>query len=181
MNAFGTLGIRPRLVISEEELRESFRDAGKRVHPDAGGQEGEFAALREAMAVLSSPSRRLRHWLELRGVEVDVRGTIAPDLMDLFAGIGSVSQRAEGVIRKRTEAKSALAKALLEGETQLCRDDVESALAEVEENIQRICSGFPEMETASGLDPVECGRFVRDLSFLEKWKLGLRSIYVRLI
>ncbi len=181
MNAFETLGIAPRLVISEEELREAFREAGKSAHPDAGGGEGEFAALREAMAILSSPSRRLRHWLELRGVDVDVRGSIAPDLMDLFAGVGAVSQRAETVIRKRTDAKSALAKALLEGETQVCRDAVESAISDVETAIGRIGSLFSEMEKASEVDAVECGRFVRDLSFLEKWKAGLRSVYVRLI
>lgn len=181
MNAFTTLGIEPRLVISEEELREAFREAGKQVHPDAGGGEGEFAALREAMAVLSSPSRRLRHWFELRGLEMDLRGSIAPELMDLFAGIGAVTQKAEAVIRKRTEARSALAKALLEGETQESRDAVEDALANVEWTIEKACSVFPKLEQEAAPDPVDGGRLVRDLSFLEKWKAGLRSIYVRLI
>ena len=61
-NAFQILGLEPALVVPEAILRDSFREAGKRVHPDAGGGEGEFAALREAFSVVSSPSQRLRHW-----------------------------------------------------------------------------------------------------------------------
>lgn len=181
MNAFETLGIDARLVISEEELREAFREAGKQVHPDAGGGEREFAALREAMAVLSSPSRRLRHWLELRGVLVDLRGSIAPEMMDLFAQVGSVSQAAEEIIRKRNDAKSALAKALLESDTQKSRDAVEAALATVERAIEKACGPWGEWETMPVPDAAEGARLVRDLSFLEKWKAGLRSVYVRLI
>ena len=73
MNAFEVLGVEERLVFREEELREAFREAGKRLHPDAGGGEGDFAALKEAMAILSGPSRRLSHWLSLRGVAVVMR------------------------------------------------------------------------------------------------------------
>ena len=65
-HAFQILGIEPRLVLSDEALRDLFREAGKQVHPDAGGGEGEFAALRDAYATLASPSRRLMRWLELR-------------------------------------------------------------------------------------------------------------------
>ena len=46
-HAFQILGIEPRLVLSDEALRDLFREAGKQVHPDAGGGEGEFAALRD--------------------------------------------------------------------------------------------------------------------------------------
>ena len=65
-------------------MRDLFREAGKQAHPDAGGGEGEFAALREAFAVVSSPSRRLRHWLELRGTPGEVRGSIENSLMEFF-------------------------------------------------------------------------------------------------
>ena len=36
-NAFQLLDISERLVISEDEIRTAFREAGKTVHPDAGG------------------------------------------------------------------------------------------------------------------------------------------------
>lgn len=181
IDAFQILGIEPRLVLSDEELRDLFREAGKLAHPDAGGGEGEFSELREAFAVVSSPSRRLRHWLELRGTPGEVRGSIDDSLMDVFSEIGSVTQQAESCIRKRDEAKSVLVRALLEGETQVCREAVEKRIGKVESLIVRECSLFPEWEI-SGVGDVEAAwKAARNLAFLEKWRAGLRSAYGRLV
>jgi len=181
MNFFHILHLSPCLALTDEALREAFREAGKTAHPDAGGGEGEFAALREAHATLASPSRRLKHWLELHGVSPDPRGTIGNTLMDLFSTVGSATQKAEALIRKREETKSILARAMIEGETQICRDDVENAISQVEAFITRECSIFPELETATELDLAAVSQVVRDLAFLEKWKASLRSCYSRLV
>jgi curved DNA-binding protein CbpA len=180
-NAFQILGIEPRLVLSDEDLRDLFREAGKRAHPDAGGGEGEFAALREAFAVLSSPSRRLRHWLELRGTPGDVRGSIDGSLMDVFSEVGAVTQQAESCIRKREEVKSVLVRAMLEGETQCCREAVEQAISKVESLITRECGFFPEWEKSETCDIEAVSKAARNLAFLEKWRTGLRSCYARLV
>lgn len=180
-DAFQILGIEPTLVLAEETVRDAFREAGKRAHPDAGGGEGEFAALREALAVVSSPSRRLRHWLELRGTPGEIRGSIDTSLMDLFAEVGAVTQQAEGVIRKREEAKSVLVRAMLEGETQQCREAVERAISRVESRIADECSGFAEMEKAPEPDVAAASQSARNLAFLEKWRAGLRACFSRLV
>ena len=180
-DAFQILGMEPKLVLSDDALRESFRDAGKRLHPDAGGGEGEFAALREAFAVVFSPSRRLRHWLELRGTPGEVRGSIDNSLMDLFSEVGAVTQLAESVIRKRDEAKSALVRAMLEGETQVCREAVERAIAKVEAVITRECAVFPEWENSADPDVEASSKTARNLAFLEKWRAGLRGCFGRLV
>lgn len=181
MNAFQILGIQPALVISDDVLRDLFREAGKLAHPDAGGGDGEFAALREAFAIVSSPSRRLRHWLELRGTPGEVRGTIDPSLMDLFTGVGAVTQQAESLIRKRDEAKSALVRAMLEGETQLCREAVERAISQVEARISSECAVFPDFEKFPDLDVEAASKAARNLAFLEKWRAGLRAFFSRLV
>lgn len=180
-DAFQILGMEPKLVLSDDALREAFREAGKRVHPDAGGGEGEFAALHEAFAMLSSPSRRLRYWLALRGTPGEVRGSIDNSLMDLFAEVGAVTQLAELVIRKRDEAKSALVRALLEGETQVCRESLERAISEVETTIARECAMFPELESSEAPDIEAAARAARNLAFLEKWRTGLRACFGRLV
>jgi curved DNA-binding protein CbpA len=180
-NSFEILGAVPGLVFSEDALRGLFREAGKQAHPDAGGGEGEFAALREAFAVLSSPSRRLRHWLELRGTPGEVRGSIDSTMMDLFSEVGAVTQQAETVIRKREEAKSILVRAMLEAETQLCRESVERAIFRVESQITEECSVFPEFEKAEQVDVELASKIARNLAFLEKWRRGLRSFYSRLV
>jgi hypothetical protein len=180
-NAFEILGIQPRLVLADEELREAFRLAGKEAHPDAGGGDGEFAALREAFAIVSSPSRRLRHWLELHDVVVEIRGTIQSELMDLFSEVGAVTQQTESLIRRRDEAKSVLVRAMLENETQLCREQIEKAISRVEAMIQLECAGFPEMEKAASLDVGAVSTIARNLAFLEKWRAGLRASFSRLV
>ena len=180
MNAFEVLGVPERLIFRDEELREAFREAGKRLHPDAGGGEGDFAALKEAMAILSGPSRRLSHWLSLRGVAVEPRGMIAERLMDLFGKIGGVTQTAEAVIRKRESTLSALGKALLEPEIQGCLEKVEEMIAAVDEMIDGECAVFPEWENGRP-DPAVASRKVRNLAFLEKWKASLKSCYARLV
>ncbi len=181
VDAFQILGIERQLFQSDDLLRAAFREAGKRVHPDAGGGEGEFASLREALAVLSSPSRRLRHWLELRGTPVEVRGSIENTLMDLFSEVGAVTQRAESLIRRREEAKSALVRAMLESETQHCREAVEGAISQLEVRIAGECSAFADYEAAADLDLAAASKTARNLAFLEKWRVGLRSAYSRLV
>lgn len=180
-NAFEILGTEPRLVLTDETLRDLFREAGKQAHPDAGGREGEFAALREAFGIISSPSRRLRHWLELRGTPGDVRGSIEGSLMEVFSEVGAVTQQAESCIRKREEAKSVLVRAMLEGETQVCREAVETAIAKVESLIDRECGSFQEWENSAEPDIEAISKAARNLAFLEKWRAGLRGCYARLV
>lgn len=181
MNAFETLRLPPRLSIRAEEVNNAFREAGKSMHPDAGGDDREFARLREAHAILSSPSRRLRHWLETHGITVEARGVVAPEVMDLFAAVGAVSQRAEAIVRRRQETKTALGLAMLEKETQQCREEVERALATLATAIAAQCEVFGAYEAAEVTDAALASTSVRNLAFLEKWQASLRSLYARLI
>ena len=180
-HAFQILGIEPRLVLSDEALRDLFREAGKQVHPDAGGGEGEFAALRDAYATLASPSRRLMRWLELRGTPGEVRGSIEAALMDLFSEVGAVTQQAEAVIRKREEARSPLVRALLESETQVSREAVERTISRVESWITQECADFSNWEVAEVIEVDAISQVARNLAFLEKWRGSLRACFSRLI
>jgi hypothetical protein len=181
MNAFAILGFDTRLTLHPEELGDAFREAGKSLHPDAGGDEAEFARLREAHAVLASPSRRLKHWLELQNIAVETRGAVDPRVMDLFATVGEVTQRAESLVRRRQETKTPLGLAMLEHETQLCRESVERAISMVEAAITGECAAFPEYETADSPDTTAASTTARNLAFLEKWQATLRSLYARLV
>jgi curved DNA-binding protein CbpA len=181
IRAFEILGLDPCLVIHRDQLHAAFREAGKSEHPDAGGDEHRFAILQQALEILLSPSKRLKHWLELRGVIVEPRGTIGPAMMEMFARIGEVTQRAEAVIRKRQAAKSALGLALLESESQACREDVENAIAWLDREVENQTSGFSDLESAESIDVEVLSEVIRNLAFLEKWQLLMRSIYSRLV
>ena len=180
MSPFETLGIEPRLVIEREELNQAFREAGKTAHPDAGGSEEGFAALQAALETLTSPAKRLKAWLEVKGVEVVARGSIGNELMDEFGPVGEVTMQAEAVIRKREAAQTALAKAMLENETQLCREALEATISRIEGFIEGICSRFEGLEQSDSIDP-SAVEWHRDLTFLEKWQASLRALYGRLL
>jgi hypothetical protein len=177
-NAFFKLGLEPQLDISDEILRERFRAAGKSQHPDAGGGAGEFAGLREAMAILSSPSRRLRHWLELRGLPADPRGAIDNRLMEIFGEIGGTCQAADALARRREEAGSALVRALMEEETQRCRERVEAAISTVDAALRHEVSHFRAIAEAAHPEPA---KVARNLAFLEKWQASLKARFASLI
>lgn len=177
MDAFEVMGVGRGLVFSEEELRQAFREAGKREHPDAGGDDEGFAELQRAFGILSSPSRRLRHWLELRGIGVDDRGSVGDGVTGLFGVVGGVLQEASEIERKRGAAASALARAMLEAEVLRSREALEEVIGRVDGAIAAECGRFPELEAAPG---EHAGSSVRTLAFLEKWRSELRACYAKL-
>lgn len=181
IDAFQRMGIAPCLVVDDEALRMIFLESSKRAHPDGGGGESEFSALREALAVLSSPAGRLKLWMELRGTPAAIQGVIHSNLLDVFSEVGQVTQDAETLIRKRQEAKSALVRAMLGGETQLKREDVERLIKKVDDRIREQSLTFAEFETSEVLDHEAASVTARNLTFLEKWRAGLRGCYSRLI
>lgn len=176
MDPFQRLGLEKRLAIPDDELREAFRAAGKQEHPDAGGSGESFSAMQEAFRLLSSPSRRLKAWMSATGVTGEERGAISPGLLDLFAKVGSALQKADEVIKRREAAQSALAKALLERETQLTRENLEVALEQVAGAMEAEESRFPEIEKGEG-DPALVSR---NLAFLEKWQAELKARFAGL-
>lgn len=176
MDAFERLGLKQRLAISEEELREAFRAAGKRDHPDAGGTGEDFTQLQEAYARLSSPAKRLKAWLECRGLQGEERGSISPDLLDLFSKVGTALQQADDVTRRRGASLSALAKAMLEPQVQAAREELEAALEHVSVAVGAREAGFAEIEAGGGEPSV----MARDLAFLEKWQAELKARFAGL-
>lgn len=180
VNAYQILRLPESLTLQEEDLRAAFREAGKKIHPDAGGEEEAFAALKEALATLTSPSKRLQHWLALRGISIQPRGMISSSLMDLFGQISAIIQQAEATIRKRDAAQSALAKALLEPDLQQQLLEVENIIASVDHSISSEINDFEAWEKTLPTSDLAAEK-VRNLAFLEKWKNSLRSLYSRML
>lgn len=177
MNAFEKLGLEVRLEISAAEIREAFRARAADSHPDGGGDEAEFTALREAQEVLESPTKRLREWLRLKGIEADRRGTIAGQLVDFFQKVAETGVQAEAAIKSAAEAQSALAKGIAEVRLMGEREKVKALLSEIEAEISVRVMLFSEIERGKS----DAATAMRDLVFLEKWRGAMRSLYGRLI
>ena len=92
--------------------------------------------------------------------------------MDVFSEVGAVTQQAESCIRKREEAKSVLVRAMLEGETQCCREgggkgDFPSGILDH----PRVWV-FPGVGEIRSVDIEAASEAARNLAFLEKWRRG---------
>jgi curved DNA-binding protein CbpA len=177
MNAFARLGLKVGLTVSDEEIRDAFRKKAAVAHPDGGGEEAEFSALREARDVLESPAKRLREWLRANGIEADARGTITGEMADFFQRVAETGAEAETAIKAAAEAQSALAKGMAEVRLMGSREKVRNLLVEIEAGIAARAGIFPTIEKGQ----IEASTTMRDLVFLEKWKGSMRSLYGRLM
>ncbi|MGB6220658.1 hypothetical protein [Haloferula sp.] len=176
MDAFEEFGLERSLVLESEDLGMIFREKGKVLHPDVGGDVERFSRLQEAFSVLSHPASRLRHWLELEGIEGSLRGSLSSSLVDFFAEIGPVLQAADELIRKREAAGSHLAKALLEERVQVCRERLEGLQARLAGELDGLVGRFEEIERGE----LDGWGVARELAFLEKWQAQVKERFAGL-
>jgi hypothetical protein len=168
------LGIQDPLCADETALREAFRSAGKRLHPDTGGSVEEFERLQLAQRMMIRPAERLRGWLEERDVAGDVRGSLSSELMDRFSVVAEVVQRSQSLAKESDACRSALAKALLEPRKHSIREEI----AEVQQELTAIVLnrvGHFSAVASGAINGSAAWQLVRDLLFLEKWQGQLRE------
>lgn len=171
MDAFSQLHWPRRLCFDEASLREAYRIASKLAQ-----DESQQAAVTAAYQLLRSPSSRLRHWLELQGLQGETRGVIDGDLVDWFGQIGGVIQESDELLRRRDQCQSALARAMMEKEVQAGRLRIEEWQARLQE-WQGQKTVLLEKIEAGHLGVAEAWICVRDLGFIEKWQQQLRERY----
>jgi len=185
---FAVLGLERRAALEADAIKARFQERGRALHPDTGGGDAPaFVALNQAQSVLSRPSARLRHLIELtwggEAVAALRGGAMSSALMDRFAEVGAVLARADAYVAKKAKARSALARALLAGEElevnqallatggtlMRLRKEIESSLPELDRIIE---GGAGECETVAAC---------RDLSYAEKWQAQLQERMAALI
>ncbi len=172
MNAFDTFSLSPTLVLDLEILRELYQNLAAENHPDKGGDKKQFELINLDYAILRSPSKRLKSYMDHEGIEYDARGAVSNDLMDLFMLVGSLVQVADAFIRKKSAATSILAKALLEAESMELQDKLSELISTIESNQSKITERF-----TSPIENADLPQMSRNLSFLEKWQAQLQQRY----
>ncbi len=183
MDAFATLGLDRRLDLADDAIESAWRELGRQLHPDGEGGDAERAAgVNQAYQVLRSPSRRLRHWLELHGVEIGRQAALDPALMDLFSEISPALNEADDILRKRAAAGSALARALLAEPEMTAQQKLQGLLGRLGRQRAGITEHFPDFASEA-----EAGHFdnalaaAGQLAFLEKWESQVQQRLMNLI
>lgn len=178
IDAFALLDLQRSLTLEEKQLREAYRIACKNRADDFRKSESDDTTLSEAYRLLQSPSRRLRHWLELSDISGEPRGVVDGELLDWFTAVGGTIQLADTVLRKYEQCQSQLAKAMMAAEMQEGQKRVEQQQGALAELTRQKTAIFPLLE-AGEFDHEYAWICVRNLAFIEKWQQQLRERYGR--
>ena len=176
---FAALGLERAAALDEAQVRERFHELSREAHPDTHGGDGEaFAAINEAQRVLSSPSARLRHLLELQFGTRPAAAVISDSLMDLFAGVGGAISAADAVIAKVAAATTAVAKALLAPQELAAQQSLMEAGGQLVTRRREI---EDRLEALSVDDRDALLEAWHELAFLEKWQRQVQGRMGQLI
>lgn len=177
-----------------EAIKARFHARAAKEHPDVALPSGEsgsaeaFSRLNVAYAILSDPRARLRHLLELEEGAAAPRHQPVPDRVGaIFAKMGGRKQEIDRFLKKRADAGSALAKAMLAHEQYQLAEEAEEWLAELETERAGWLARLPEINalwTRAGSDRVpllaELADISQALGYLDKWCAQMREGLVRL-
>ena len=80
MNLYKIMGVKKNAT--KDQIKNAYRDKARKLHPDKGGDNKEFAIIARAYGVLSDPKRR--DWYDKTGIE---------------SGISFINRKAEGLLQ----------------------------------------------------------------------------------
>lgn len=183
-DAYRVLGLPLRLDIDDARVEAAWRQLSREAHPDVSGGDKDLAAdVNRARDLLASPASRLRHWLDLRGVEIPRQSPIDGDLMTLFSAIGETLRQVDDLLVKRAAATTHLSRALLAAPEMAAQQSIQSRLAHLKGETEAIRDRFASHESAWN-DRGDTRAAVADLArlgFLEKWESQCRDRLLRLL
>ena len=179
-NYFKLLDIAPKVNIDLENLSDQHKKLAAQHHPDNQDNEEKddtkYKLINLAFKTLKSPAKRLMHLMEISNISYDKRGTVSDHLLDHFMFTAQLLQDTDAFLRKKSTTTSALALALLEGESQLIQEQLGKQIETIElEQTQSLQLAIEAEKNNQSLE-----NSARDLAFLEKWQAQLKERYASL-
>ena len=181
-SAFERLRLPRQLSIDEALLDDRVRLGSREAHPDFGGEQVAFEQVREDGEQLKSPLSRLRLAIELEGGQIDSRGRVEEEIMDLFSPVADLVQQVEEMMTLRSKAKSALGRATLEAKIPGLKKEAELLMEKVlglEAGLAKRFERFDRHGWRDSLDEMELT--CRGFAFLARWREQLQRATGRLL
>jgi curved DNA-binding protein CbpA len=177
---FRLLGLPPAAHLDEDALRAAYLTATRQAHPDQPGGDSELSArLNAAVEALRSPDTRLRHLIDTESHTPWRAVPLEPALMDLFQRIAATLQSSAALIRKKSAASTALAKALLAPQETRMREDLEALNEQITAQWRALEAALPPIDTRlRGADPsvwAELQALQAKFAYLAKWRNQIRE------
>ncbi|MBK1834015.1 hypothetical protein [Roseibacillus ishigakijimensis] len=181
MNVWEALGLPVTLDLTAERIEDAFREASHGVHPDAGGQAGDFERLREARNDLLDECRRLELWLLLNEQKLGHVGRVPERVGEMFLKVNQLVEAVDQWMEEGSLKSSTLGRALWQKEGFRWKENVEALIAEVDAWHQEAVADFGRIEEEAGKQ--EFTRAIErrvDLGFLRRWRTQLQTRYARM-
>ncbi len=177
---FAVLGLPRRPLVDETSLKAAYHRLAVVWHPDAaGGDVDKFRFLQEARRVLTSPASRLRHLLELDGLEPG--GNASPPFADVFMRVGSALQGGERVLRNGEGIQSAIAKAVWRRELVGVLNSVREQRRALVELQDALWQELDDLDARwPGVDPGAVAALASKFGYLARWDSELHAMEFRL-
>lgn len=183
---FEVLGIPHSASLTSETVRAAFQSQGAKQHPDAAEnaadrslRETTFQQLNEAFSILTSTPRRLKHLMELRAPGSAKGGVLDESLMALFSQVNSALQQSDALLAKKAGVTSALARALLAGESLQVDEILSDAAGALISRQEALESRLAELDAGGLNDVARLAGAAQEAAFLEKWELQIQQRRLR--
>ncbi len=176
MDPFSRIGLPLKLDLTPGVVEDEIRRLAKSVHPDVGGEAGEFAEISRAGDLLKVPVSRLKVALEISGADLAGRGSVPSEIMDLFSPVVSVLEEVGAFVSEREKARSVLGKAVLDAKVPSLKRSLEEltgAVGKLEDYQRERFPDFDQRGWENCLEEME--EAYRALLFLGKWSAQLRE------
>ena len=188
--AFETLGLPVRPWIERETLHSRFVELAAQWHPDTNSDPAagtRFQELVGAHLLLRDPVKRLECVLQLEcpdraGAQSGTQ--ITDELTDLFLSIATFNRQLQAFHAQQPATQSPLSRAVLQSDRLALGHDLEQLSQKVEHHWQRCeaqihaADTIWERRTPELLDSL--GKVLREMVFLQRWRVQLRESRVRL-
>ena len=163
-DAFAEFGLEARPWLEPSAILSQYHELAALRHPDkCGGDPLPLSALNEARRILTSPTLRLRHLLELHGFAADHAGTFEPDF-EFFSQVGTLAKKAAALSGGAEESPGA---APLQQEIAALLKSIHLRIRNGEEKIRSLDAAWPDFA------PHELARLAEEFSYLKKWEKSL--------
>ncbi len=133
---FAVLNEERRPWLDLDALKQKYQKLTLALHPDVrleSRETGDFTSVTEAHRVLSDPRLRLRHLLQLEGVEPGDKKRVPDDIAELFPAVAKVVQEADALLTKSAAASNALSKSLLRAEAAKQHTALKATLTDLQQ------------------------------------------------
>ncbi len=176
------LGEERRPWLDLATLKQKYQKLALALHPDTrpkGHDADDFAVIIEAHRVLTEPRLRLRHLLQLEGVQSEGKQPVPHDLADFFPRLAKVLQQTDALLAKSATATNALGKSLLRAEVVQQQAAIKTNIVDLQQLEDESLADLRDLNDSWRRDRPATLRRLQEihqrLAYLTRWLQQLRE------